>query len=197
MSSQRFRLAISPTPPPTRRYLAAMGPRMLALAGTVAGGTLLNWAGADEVARAGGLVRDAAVGAGRDPADLEVATYLRMAVDDDRDAARTALGAQIAQYAALPAYATHLERQGFGPAVARAKAAHQAGADAAGLTEALGDEVLDALGWAGTPQDDPAAVLAAYRDAGLDHLVARVVVVGDDPLASITAVIRALDAHTG
>ena len=196
MSSQRFRLAISPTPPPTRRYLAAMGPRMLALAGTMAGGTLLNWAGVDEVARAGAIVRDAAVDAGRDPADLEVATYVRIAVDDDRDAARTALGAQIAQYAALPAYAAHLERQGFGPAVARAKAAHKAGADAAGLTEALGDEALDALGWAGTPRDDPSAVLAAYRDAGLDHLVARVVVVGDDPLASITAVIRTLDAHT-
>jgi alkanesulfonate monooxygenase SsuD/methylene tetrahydromethanopterin reductase-like flavin-dependent oxidoreductase (luciferase family) len=196
-SSRRFRLAISPPPPPTRRYLAAMGPKMLALAGTLADGTLLNWAGVDEVARAGEIVRDAASAAGRSPQDVEVATYVRVAVADDRDAARTALGAQIAQYAALPAYASHLERQGFGAAVERAKAAHKAGAGAEGLTEALGDEALDALGWAGTPADDPSAMLEAYRSAGLDHLVARVVVVGEDPLESITAVTRSLDAHTG
>ncbi len=197
LSSRRFRLTISPQPPRTRRYLAAMGPRMLELAGRLAGGTLLNWAGSDEVERAGGIVRGAAVSAGRDPADLEVASYVRIAVADERDAARIALGAQVGQYAALPAYAAHLERQGFGGAVERAKAAHKAGADAAGLTEALGDEVLDALGWSGTPQDDPAAMLATYRDAGLDHLVARVVVVGDDPFESIATVIRTLDAHTG
>jgi hypothetical protein len=37
------------------------------------------------------------------------------------------------------------------------KAAHKAGADAAGKAEALGDEVIDQLGWAGTPEDDPSA----------------------------------------
>jgi 5,10-methylenetetrahydromethanopterin reductase len=196
LSSRRFKLAISPPPPPTRRYLAAMGPRMLALAGTMAGGTLLNWAGVDEVARAGGIVREAARAVGRDPEDVEVATYVRVAVADDRAAARAALGAQIGQYAALPAYATHFERQGFGDAVERAKAAHKDGADANGMAAALGDEVLDALGWAGTPHDDPGEMLAGYRNAGLDHLVARVVVVGDDPVESITSVVRAFDAHT-
>jgi probable F420-dependent oxidoreductase len=196
LSSQRFRLGITPLPPPTRRYLAAMGPKMLALAGSSADGTLLNWAGVDEVARAGGIVRDAATAAGRDARDVEVATYVRVAVADDRDAARAALGAQIGQYAALPAYAAHLERQGFGDAVERAKTAHKGGAEAQGMAEALGDEVLDALGWAGTPHDDPAEMLAAYRDAGLDHLVARVVVVGDDPVESINQVVRAFDAHT-
>ena len=49
-------------------------------------------------------------------------------------------------------------------------------------------------GWAGTPSDDPAAALDAYRDAGLGHLVARVVVVGDDPVASVHRVVRALAA---
>lgn len=195
LSSRRFRLAITPAPPPTRRYLAAMGPRMLELAGAAAGGVLLNWAGADEVARAGAAVRAAASGADRDPAEVEVASYVRVAVADDRDAARAALGAQIGQYAALPAYAAHLERQGFGAAVARAKAAHSGGAGPAGMAEALGDEVLDALGWAGTPEDDPSAMLETYRAAGLDHLVARVVVVGD-PVESITAAVRAFDPHT-
>jgi probable F420-dependent oxidoreductase len=192
LRSKRFRLRISPRPPATQRLLAAMGPRMLELAGTAADGTLLNWSSATEVERAGAAVRSAGREAGRDPSSLEVATYVRVAVDEDRDAARIALAGEIATYAALPAYAAHFERQGFGEAVARVKAAHKAGADAAGKAEALGDEVIDQLGWAGTPTDDPSEALASYRDAGLDHLVARVVVVGDDPVDSVHQVVRAL-----
>lgn len=195
-SSRRLRLAITPRPPATRRYLAALGPRMLELAGQRADGVLLNWAGAAEVARAGAVVREAAASSGRDPATVEVATYVRVAVGPDRDAARAALAARIGQYAALPAYAAHLDRQGFGAAVARLEAAHRAGADPAGLAEAIGDETLDALGWAGGPGDDPSAALAAYREAGLDHLVARVVVVGHDAVESVTAVVAALDPLT-
>lgn len=197
LSSRRFRLAISPPPPPTRRYLAAMGPRMLELAGSHASGTLLNWAGPDEVARAGERVRDGARTSGSDPEEVEVAAYVRVAVANDRDAARAALATQIGQYGALPAYAAHLERQGFGPALERARAAHRSGADGAGLAEALGEDTLDALGWAAAPGDDPSGLLARYADAGLDHLIARVVVVDDDPVASIDAVVRALDASTG
>jgi probable F420-dependent oxidoreductase len=196
LSSRRFRLRITPTPPPTRRYLAAMGPRMLELAGQRADGVLLNWAAADEVARAGEAVRTAAAEAGRDPNDVEVATYVRVAVGEDRDRARTALAAQIGSYAALPAYASHLERQGFGAAVARARDAHRDGAGADGLAEALGDDALDALGWAGTPDDDPTEALAAYADAGLDHLVLRVVVAQDDPVGGVHAVIRTFDRFT-
>jgi len=197
LSSRAFRLAISPTPPPTRRYLAAMGPRMLALAGAAADGVLLNWAGAAEVARAGAVVREAARGAGRDPGSVEVATYVRVAIAEDRAAAEAALAQQISAYGALPAYAAHLERQGFGAALERAGAAHRAGADGAGLAEALGEEALATLGVAATPADPLGPTLARYREAGLDHLIARVVVVGGDPVASIDAVVRALDPHTG
>jgi probable F420-dependent oxidoreductase len=195
-SSRRFRLAISPRPPATRRYLAAMGPRMLALAGAQADGVLLNWAGAAELARAGDAVRSAAADAGRDPAAVEVATYVRVAVGPDRAAARAALAAQIGQYAALPAYAAHLERRGFGDAVARAEQARRDGTGPDGLVAALGDDVLDALGWAGTPDDDPTAMLASYRAAGLDHLILRVVVVGDDAASSVATVIRTFDRFT-
>lgn len=194
--SSRFRLRITPTPPAPRRYLAAMGPRMLDLAGTDADGVLLNWCSADEVARAGERVRRAAVGARRGGEEVEVAAYVRVAVDDDPDRARAALAREIGQYCALPAYAAHLERQGFGGAVRRVKEAHKAGADAAGLADALGDEALGALGWSGTPADDPGPMLASYRDAGLDHLVLRVVVTGDDPVDSVHAVVRGFDRFT-
>jgi probable F420-dependent oxidoreductase len=196
-SSTRFRLRINPTPPSTRRYLGAMGPRMLELAGTDADGVLLNWCSAEEVARASARVRDAAVAAGRSRDEVEVATYVRVAVDDDPARARAALAREIGQYCALPAYAAHFERQGFGDAVTRVKQAHGAGADGAGLADALGDDTLDALGWAGTPTDEPGEMLASYRDAGLDHLVLRVVVTGDDAVESIHAVVRTFDLATG
>lgn len=192
-SSTRFRLRISPTPPPARTYLAAMGPRMLELAGRVADGVLLNWSSPSEVARAVGHVRDAAEAADRDPASVETATYVRVAVDADVDAARSALAREVGSYCALPAYAAHFERQGFGDAVAAVKAAYRDGG-AGAVPAAIPDEVLAQLGWWGTPEDDPGTALAAYDDAGLDHLVARVVVVGDDAATSALAVIDALGA---
>lgn len=193
LSSRGFRLRVSPRPPATRRYLAAMGPRMLAAAGAHAEGVLLNWSTAEEVARSGRIVREAAREAGG--GDPEVAAYVRMAVAEDRDAARAALAREIGGYGALPAYAAHFERQGLGDAIARAKQAHRDGGGPAELADALGEEALGRLGWYGTPADDPAALLAAHREAGLDHLVARVVATGDDPVGDVHRVVRALGPH--
>lgn len=187
--SARFRLDVSPLPPRPTTYLAAMGPGMLALAGEAADGVLLNWSSPDEVERAGARVRESARAAGR--AGSEVATYVRVAVDDDRDAARAALAQQVGRYAALPAYASHFERQGLGETVRDLKAAYKQ-AGAAALPDAIDDGVLRQLGWWGTPADDATGALREYADAGLDHLVARVVVVGDRPDASVRAVVETL-----
>ncbi len=196
LSSRKFQLAISPPPPATRRYLAAMGPKMLALAGAAADGTLLNWAGPAEVERAGGIVRHGALDAGRSAEDVEVAAYVRVAVADDPLEARGALATQIVQYGRLPAYASHFARQGFADALDRANQAREQGASPTELADALGDEALDALGWSGTPADDPAPMLQRFRDAGLDHLVLRVVSVGPEPVDAVHAVTRTFDRFT-
>lgn len=189
--SQRFQLGIHPTPPPTPVFLAAMGPKMLALAGRRADGVLLNWASAEEVRRAGEQVRAAAAASGRDRGAAPVASYVRVAVDTNRENARRALAREIGQYAALPAYAAHFERQGFADAVRAVKSAYKRGG-AEAVPDALGDDVLLSLGWYGTPDDDPSPQLQAYAEAGLDHLVARVVVTGDDPEGSVREVVSAL-----
>lgn len=189
VSCHRFRLEMTPLPPPPPLYLAALGPRMLAVAGTHADGALLNWSGAGEVTRAATAVRAAAGRAGRSPEEVEVAGYVRIAADPDPDAARGALARALGGYCALPAYAAHLERQGLGAAVEAARAAHRAG-DPPG--RALGDDVLSRLGWWGTPDQDPGPALAAYAGAGLDRLIARVVTVGGDPVASVRHALGAL-----
>jgi alkanesulfonate monooxygenase SsuD/methylene tetrahydromethanopterin reductase-like flavin-dependent oxidoreductase (luciferase family) len=194
ITSRRFKLRVSPQPPPTRRYLAAMGPRMLELAGSDADGTLLNWSTPAEAERAGEIVRDSARRAGRGAP--EVAAYVRVAVGEDREAARGALAREIGAYSALPAYAAHFERQGLGDAVERVKQAHQGGGAPADLADALGEDAMRQLGWYGTPSDDLGDLLRAFEAGGLDHLVARVVVTGDDAVGDVHRVVRALDHHT-
>lgn len=196
LTSRKFTLQLNPPPSRTPRYLAAMGPRMLELAGTMADGVLLNWSSPDEIRHAATIVGAAAEQSGRARSDVEVAAYVRVAVAPDRDRARAALAGQIGRYAALPAYREHFERQGLADAARRANAAHRSGADGQGLAEALGDDALDRLGWAGSPADDPSEMLASYRDAGLDHLIARVVVVGEDPVEDIRSVVARLDPFT-
>lgn len=183
-SSRRFALGVTPRPPAPRLYLAAMGPRMLELAGASADGVLLNWSSPDEVARARERVTDAGQG-------TEVATYVRVAVHEDRGVARRALAAEIGRYCALPAYAAHFERQGYGETVEAVKSAYREGGSGA-VAGAIPDEVLLDLGWFGTPDDDATETLARYATAGLDHLVARVVVADGEVASSVAATVAAL-----
>lgn len=185
-SSRRFELELTPMPPAPRLYLAAMGPKMLRLAGEAADGVLLNWSSPEEVAAAAERVRSA----GR---DVEVAAYVRAAVAPERGAARAALAAELGRYCALPAYAAHFERQGAGAMVAAVKDAYkQRGSE--GVTEALGDDDLLRFGWYGTPDDDPIPTLQRYAAAGLDHLVARVVVPDGQIVSAVEGVVAALPA---
>lgn len=185
-SSRRFTLQLSDLPTRPRTYLAAMGPRMLALGGQRADGVVLNWSCPDEVVRAADHVRSAAQGRA-----VEVAAYVRIAVHGDRETARRALARELGRYCALPAYAQHLTRQGFGATVEAVRSAYRDGGSEA-VPDAIDDEVLFELGWFGTPQDDPGEMLSTFEAAGLDHLVARVVVAGDDPVSSVKSVLAPL-----
>ena len=174
LSSHGFGLQISPLPPPVPVYLGAMKPKALALAGTHADGVLLSWESPEAIARAVIAVREAAAGAGRPTP--EVAAYVRVSVADDRDAARTALAQQVAGY--WQYYAPHFEHQVPADAFAAASAVYDRGG-AAALIDALDDDILTALGWYGTPQDDVGAALARYEAAGVEHFIVRAVPSGD------------------
>lgn len=96
--------------------VAALAPKMLALAGTVADGTCTWMTGPktvrDHVAPS---IRQAAVTAGRP--EPRIAVALPIAVHDDEAAARAAAGKRYAVYGALPSYRAMLDREGAaGPA---------------------------------------------------------------------------------
>src|SRR5918996_956670 len=72
-------------------YLAALGPRMVELAGRAANGGLLNWCSPDRVARPRRELSRGAEDGGRDPGKVTVAVYVRACLGHDREHALAAL----------------------------------------------------------------------------------------------------------
>jgi 5,10-methylenetetrahydromethanopterin reductase len=83
-----FRTGLIPLDSPPLRpglpvYLAALGPRMLELAGRIADGVILNLMTPAQAGRAASAVRAAARAAGRDPASVEIACVLHCCLAED------------------------------------------------------------------------------------------------------------------
>lgn len=93
--------------PEVRIVVAALGPRMLAMAGRVADGVLLNWSAPKRIGTARATIREAATAAGR-PAPW-VAAYVRVAIGPG---ARDRLQAETDRYRRTgPWYAKALDEQ--------------------------------------------------------------------------------------
>jgi alkanesulfonate monooxygenase SsuD/methylene tetrahydromethanopterin reductase-like flavin-dependent oxidoreductase (luciferase family) len=167
-------------PPPTPVFLAALGPQMLALAGEVADGALLNWATPERIALSRDLIAAGARRAGRDPADVAATMYVRVCIDDDVAAARQAYGAQVLGYAMAPpgtpvtaGYRGMFGQMGFGDVLAELESKRAAGASMTQLVDAAPDELLHAVGYYG-PAAGAASVFARLS-TGLDETMVRVI----------------------
>src|SRR5206468_12748849 len=102
------------TPPPI--WISALGPKAVHLAGEVADGVVLNWCTPDRVARARDELAAGAPRAGRDPAAITIAVYVRSCLDDaaSDDQRLAALKAVAGEYASYPAYARQFAAMGLG-----------------------------------------------------------------------------------
>lgn len=176
-------------------YLAAMGPAMLRLAGRSADGALPNWMDPSQIAWARRRIVEGARAAGRDPTEIEVAQYVRVSVDDDEHAARTALAIAAFGYAlARPglqcggSYRVHMARMGLDADLTRLEGLRAKGLSDEELADACPEAVLDRLGAYGRP----ARALAALRrlSEGLDLTIVRVVCARPG-IASARAVVNA------
>ena len=198
-AGELFRTGMVPLDsPPVRAdlpvYLAALGPRMLELAGRVADGVILNLMTPAQAGQAAGVVRAAASAAGRDPASVEIACVVHCCLSDDLPAAAAAARAVV------PRYVLH-------PAVPRLFGALVAGGDLDGVRELLlaGDragaanrvpqQVADGFVAHGSA-DACVARLSEYRNAGVDLPVLFPMPVGGDwgYDRTITAISRAVAA---
>jgi len=91
--------ALRPRLPGVRIYLGALGPQMLHLAGESADGAALNWCSAEQVTWSRERVAEGARRAGREPRSVALHEYIRVCVDEDESAARTAFAKMALTYA--------------------------------------------------------------------------------------------------
>jgi alkanesulfonate monooxygenase SsuD/methylene tetrahydromethanopterin reductase-like flavin-dependent oxidoreductase (luciferase family) len=187
------RLNISP-PPETPVYLGALGPEMCRLGGELADGIALNWCSAEQVAWSRDRVAEGAERAGRDPAKVKVAEYIRACVDDDVDVARRAYTRALMGYALGPlgrpaaGYRAHFERMGFAADLARVDELRAKQAPQEEVVDAFPEALLKAVGYYG-PASGAAAAFGRLAE-GLDTAIVRVVAARPG-IASVRAVMAA------
>jgi alkanesulfonate monooxygenase SsuD/methylene tetrahydromethanopterin reductase-like flavin-dependent oxidoreductase (luciferase family) len=160
---------------------------MCRLAGEVADGALLNWATPEAAATAVAEVRRGAEAAGRDPAAVEIACYIRAAAGNDPAAVHRSLALETVRYVALGFYRQMFEASGFGRETAAVMAALSGGieAAAAGISDRMLESIAlfgDEAGWRKR--------LDRYRDAGVDLPVIAPVPAGADAFRAWGSAIR-------
>lgn len=156
-----FRLSRPPAAP-VPIHIAALRAGMLALAGEVADGVILNWLAPDDVPRCVAVVREAAVKAGRDPASIEVTCRVFVHLDEDETTARR----HVAAYLNVPVYRAFHEWLGRTPALAPMWEAWTRG-DRRGAVAAVPRPVMDELLLRG-PVSSIRDGIRRYLDAGVD-----------------------------
>jgi alkanesulfonate monooxygenase SsuD/methylene tetrahydromethanopterin reductase-like flavin-dependent oxidoreductase (luciferase family) len=167
-------------------WISALGPKAVALAGEVADGVLLNWCTPERAALARAQLTVGAERAGRDPADITEAAYIRASLGEDRPAATAALQEMAGQYAGYPAYARQFDSMGLGQEAAAAAEACRTGRFAEVPTELVNAVTL------GGDVQEARLRLDAYRAAGVDLAVVYPVAAGADGLGSVRSTLTAL-----
>ncbi|QEC50739.1 LLM class flavin-dependent oxidoreductase [Baekduia soli] len=156
-----YRLHFRPTGdllPPLREripiYTAGVNPRMIETAGRVADGllghVLFTIPYLEDVVLP--AIEKGARRMERDPSEIQVASLVFAAVNDDAEQARRDVAAQIAFYASAKTYGTIMERIGFG-GVGEAIREAFARRDHEAMIAAVPDAMIDALAVCGTAQD--------------------------------------------
>lgn len=181
VSLHGMQLGISP--PPTPVYLGALGPKMLELGGELADGISLNWCTPEQIAWSREHVDAGSAKASKAAGSVKFAEYIRICVDDDAAAARTAYARSALGYAlgqSVPTererafgYRAHFERMGHRDELAALDDLRRDGASMATLVETVSDDFLLATGYFGTP--DGAAEAFTRLSEGLDTSIVRIV----------------------
>ena len=159
-------------------YLAALGPRMLELAGRIADGVILNLVTPAQAGEAGQVVRASAHAAGRDPASVEVVCVVHSCLSDDDAAAAAAARAVVPRYVLHPAVPRLFGELDGGPSLQGVRDLVLTG-DRAGAADRVPQHVADGFVAHGT-LSALAARLAEYRAAGVDLPVVFPMPVGGD-----------------
>jgi probable F420-dependent oxidoreductase len=175
-----FRLGVRLGERRPKIVVGALNPRMLALAGELADGVLLNYLPASHVpwsieqVRAGG--------------EATIYAYVHAGLCEREEGIDNARR-DLYSYAVVDSYARNFERAGFADEVAEIRGRFADG-DRAGAVAAVSDRMVDAIDVMGDA-DAVHATMRAYADAGVDVPVLMPLPWGADRRASADATIRA------
>ncbi len=150
LRSRGFRLGN----PPKQRvpiYLAALREKMLALAGEIGDGVIVNLFPVTALPQMRAALRVGAARAGRDASALEVVCRFQVAVTDDVESARSLVRFAFASYFAQPVYNAYLRWCGFEAEAETLKQAFARG-DRAGSAAALTDAMIDRIAILGSAE---------------------------------------------
>ena len=175
-----FRLGVRLGERRPKIVVGALNPKMLALAGEVADGVLLNYLPASHVPWSVKQVRKGG--------DAEIYAYVHAGVCEREEGVELARR-DLFSYAVVDSYARNFERAGFADEVAEIRARFAAG-DRAGAVGAVSDRMVDAIDVMGDAAM-VAATMQAYVDGGVDVPVLMPLPWGGDRRASAEAAIRA------
>jgi probable F420-dependent oxidoreductase len=191
MKGSRLLMHLPEAPVPV--VLAGLGPAMLALAGEIADGGLVNYLGAAGIGEAVERVKTAAKE--RDGgADPSVAAFVRAAVvSGSAEDARTAAQREVMAKVIVPAYRRSFISQGWGEACERALALWNSGERGA-AARSLPEEMTSSIVLIGSAADVHAR-FAAFRETRLDEPVLYAIATERQPeraRAQFLATMRAL-----
>jgi alkanesulfonate monooxygenase SsuD/methylene tetrahydromethanopterin reductase-like flavin-dependent oxidoreductase (luciferase family) len=153
-------------------YHAALGPANRRVVARLADGWIPHNVPFTRLDEAFEEIEETAEEAGRDPDDITVAPYVPSAVSDDPEEARDAIRGHVAYYVGSGEGYRKAVAQSF-PDAADEIASHWSDGDRAAARGAVTDEMIRALGVAGTP-DEARQQLAELTDGPIDHAIVTV-----------------------
>ncbi|MEI7592109.1 MAG: LLM class flavin-dependent oxidoreductase [Actinomycetes bacterium] len=186
----RFRLGIKPGDRKPKIVVGALNPKMLALAGELADGVLLNYLPASHVGWSVDQVRIGA--AGRSTGMPTIYGYIHAGVcerDDGIDNARR----DLFSYAVVDAYARNFTRAGFAVEIETIRGHHREGNREAAVA-GVSDRMVDAINVMGDSQHIR-TTMQSYIDAGIEVPVLMPLPWGPDRMAVVRATMRAAAGH--
>ena len=187
---ENFELWFTPRRAAIPIYVSAVFPKMIALCGEIADGVMLTRSTLATAAQVSAQLAESARHAGRDPAQIVVASLLPTMVAETRAEALAALRPGLAFYAGFfPRYNRMMAEHGFAEEAAAIAAAWSRG-DREAAERAVSDALIDATSIAGTPAECRARI-AAYRASGLDLPILSPFARGPGSKAAFERVIRA------
>jgi F420-dependent oxidoreductase-like protein len=187
-----FQLAVQPPTHTIPIYLAALGPKMLRLAGSIADGVLLYLCPMSKIAYAIAHVREGANLAGRPSASVDVAAFLPTFVSENREEARRNVAASVAYYVGGMGTYYHrlLTESGFEAEANRIRDAWQRG-DRVSATKQVTDQIVGSVALAGTPNECRSR-LEEFRRAGVDLPILSFYIPDEKALQTVRESIRSL-----